>query len=144
MPVCYLYIQCGAGLEVKTEKCRSLVIIKGEVSKKTPSIGGHPITSITEKPVKYLGKEYNSTLTEKEQIEETMKDLKNSLRKIEKCKVPGRYKAWMVQHMLLPRLLWPLTIYNFPSSKVEAMQRQITAKLKKWLGLPRSLSVECL
>ena len=134
----------GAGLEVKTEKCRSLVIIKGEVSKKTPSIGGKPITSITEKPVKYLGKQYNSTLTEKEQIEETMKELKRSLRKIEKCKVPGRYKAWMIQHMLLPRLMWPLTIYNFPSSKVEAMQRRITAKLKKWLGIPKTLSVDCM
>ena len=134
----------GAGLEVKTEKCRSLVIIKGEVSKKTPLIGGKPITSITEKPVKYLGKQYNSTLTEREQIEETRRELKRSLRKIEKCKVPGRYKAWMIQHMLLPRLLWPLTIYNFPSSTVEAMQRQITAKLKKWLGIPKSLSVDCM
>ena len=134
----------GAGLEVKTEKCRSLVIIKGEVSNKTPLIGGKPITSITEKPVKYLGKQYNRTLTEKEQIEETKRELKRSLRKIEKCKVPGRYKAWMIQHMLLPRLLWPLTIYNFPSSQVEAMQRQITAKLKKWLGIPKTLSVDCM
>ena len=46
--------------------------------------------------------------------------------------------------MLLPRLLWPLTIYNFPSSQVEAMQRQITAKLKKWLGIPKTLSVDCM
>ena len=133
-----------AGLEVKAEKCRSLVVIKGEVSKKTPVIDGKPVTSITEKPVKYLGKTYNSTLTEREQIEETVNDLKRSLRKIEKCKVPGSYKAWMLQHMLLPRLLWPLTIYNTPSSKVEFMQRLITAKLKKWLGIPKSLSVDCL
>ena len=73
-----------------------------------------------------------------------MNDLKRSLKKIEKCKVPGSYKAWMLQHMLLPRLLWPLTIYNTPSSKVESMQRLITAKLKKWLGIPKSLSVDCL
>ena len=44
-----------AGLTVKSEKCRSLVIIKGEISSKTPVINGKPITSITEKPVKYLG-----------------------------------------------------------------------------------------
>ena len=46
--------------------------------------------------------------------------------------------------MLLPRLMWPLSIYNVPASKVEEIQRMITASLKKWLGLPKSLSVDCL
>ena len=46
--------------------------------------------------------------------------------------------------MVLPKLMWPLTIYQVPASKVSEMQRQITAKLKKWLGLPKSLSIECL
>ena len=58
--------------------------------------------------------------------------------------LPGRYKAWMVQHMLLPRLMWPLTIYNIPESRVEEIQRLITAQLKKWLGLPKSLSTACM
>ena len=87
---------------------------------------------------------YTSTLTEQEQIEETCSEVKRSLRKLEKCKVPGRYKAWMIQHMLLPRLLWPLTIYNFPTSTVNSMQRLITTKLKRWLGIPKTLSVDCL
>ena len=43
-------------LYLKPEKFRSLVIKKGRVSQMTPSIGGNPITSITEKPIKYLGK----------------------------------------------------------------------------------------
>ena len=133
-----------AGLEGRPEKCRSLVIIKGEVSKKTPTIDGKAITSITEKPVKHLGKEYNKSMNEKDQIEEVMKECKMSLKKIERCKVPGQYKAWMMQHMLLPRIMWPLTIYNIPMTKVEEMQRQITLKLKRWLGLPNSLSVESL
>merc|ERR1711872_586321 len=38
----------GAGLSIKPEKSRSLVIIEGKVSNKTPSIEGVPITSITE------------------------------------------------------------------------------------------------
>ena len=47
-------------------------------------------------------------------------------------------------HMLLPRMIWPLTIYNIPMTKVEEMQKQMTFNLKKWLGLPNSLSVESL
>ena len=58
--------------------------------------------------------------------------------------MPGRYKAWMVQHMLLPRLMWPLSIYNVPVTKVEEIQGWITSSLKRWLGIPKSLSVDCL
>ena len=64
-----------AGLSIKPEKSRSLVIIGGKVSNKTPSIEGVPITSITEKPVKYLGKLYNKTLNEQEQAKEILVDI---------------------------------------------------------------------
>ena len=132
-----------AGLDVKAEKCRSLVLVKGEVSKKEPMINGIPIVSVADSPIKYLGKTYDRTLTDREQAEETLAELQRTLEKLERCQVPGRYKAWMVEHMVLPRLLWPMTIYAIPATKVKEMQRRITAKLKKWLGLPRSLSVEC-
>ena len=132
-----------AGLEVKAEKCRSLVLVKGELSKKEPMINGIPIVSVTDAPIKYLGKTYNKTLSDREQAEETLAELERSLKKLERCQVPGRYKAWMVEHMLLPRLLWPMTIYEITATKIKEMQQRITAKLKKWLGLPRSLSLEC-
>ena len=133
-----------AGLSIKPEKSRSLVIIEGKVSKKTPSIDGVPVTSIAEKPIKYLGKVYNKTLNEQKQADEVLGELKEGLKKIDKSIIPGRYKAWIFQHMLLPRIMWPLTIYNIPESKVEEMQRKITGHLKKWLGFPRSLSTACL
>ena len=37
-----------------------------------------------------------------------------------------------------------LTIYNVSLTKVNEIQKQLTGKLKKWLGLPRSLSEACL
>ena len=133
----------AGGLEVRPGKCRSLVLIKGEVSRKTPEINGVVISSVADKPIKYLGKVYNRSLNDREQTEETVKELKRSLKKLDRCRVPGRYKAWMLQHMVLPRLMWPLTIYQVPATKVSQMQRLITTKLKKWLGLPRSLSMAC-
>ena len=133
-----------AGLSIKPEKSRSLVIIDGKVSNKTPFIEGVPVTSITEKPIRYLGKLYNKTLNEQEQAREVFAELKQGLKKIEKEVIPGRYKAWMFQHMLLPRIMWPLTIYNIPESKVEEMQIQITGHLKRWLGFPQSLSTACM
>ena len=131
-------------LQVKPEKCRSLVIWEGEIVNKPVKIGGKVITSIKEKPVKYLGKEYKASLNDKDQIEEAATLVKDGLKRIDKTRIPGRYKAWIVQHMLLPRILWPLMIYAIPMSKVEEIQKLITKALKKWLRLPRFMSSEIL
>ena len=42
--------------------------------------------------------------------------------------------------MMMPKLMWPLSIYNVPLTTVEWLQTKITASLKKWLKLARSLS----
>ena len=133
-----------ARLTVKTEKCRVLVLEKG-ILKETSVFWNHEeITSIKKKPIKYLGKEYDHTLSESKQREQTVTTLTNGLKKIEKTFIAGKYKSWIVQNMLMPRLMWPLTIYGFPQTQVEEMESKITAKLKKWLGIPRSLSTSLL
>ena len=103
---------------------------------------GKPITllQIQDKPIKYLGKIYNGSLNEKEQITEVETQVKQDLKKVEKCRLPGRYKAWMFQHMLLPRLMWPLNIYNVPVTVIDKIQRKVTSSLKHWIGLPETLS----
>ena len=133
-----------AGLKVRADKCRSLVIFKGKVQRRDLYIDGDPITPIQDKPVRYLGKEYNANLTERDQIAEVEKNLTLELRKINKCKIPGKYKSWIFQYMLLPRLMWPLTIYTIPISKIENMERIITSALKKWMGIPKNLSTSCM
>ena len=133
-----------ADLKVRADKCRSLVIYKGKVIRRRLKIDGEVITPIQDKPVRYLGKEYKATLTEKEQILETEKMLKTELKKIDKCKIPGRYKGWILQYMLIPRLMWPLTIYSIPETKIEEFQKTMTGKIKKWMGFPRNLSVNSM
>jgi len=46
--------------------------------------------------------------------------------------------------MLIPRMMWPLSIYNIAMTKVEDLQKKITAALKRWLKLPKSLSKACI
>ena len=133
-----------AELEARAHKCRSLVIFKGEVQRRSLKLGGETITPIQDKPVKYLGKEYKANLNESEQIQDVQRNLKIELKKIDKCRLPGRYKCWMVQHMLIPRLMWPLTIYNMPLTKVEELQKKITISLKKWMGIPKNFSTDCM
>ena len=132
-----------ADLSARAKKCRSLVIIKGKVKKKLLKIGGEAITPIQEQPIKCLGKEYNVKLNERDQIDFITRTVVADLKKIDRCKLPGRYKAWIVQHMMMPRLMWPLSIYNVPMTTVEWLQTKITAALKRWLKLPKSLSEAC-
>ena len=132
-----------AGLDFRLVKCRSLVIYKGVVQNREIKIDGVAMKSSKDIPAKYLGKKYSQDLQEKEQIKQVEEQVKYDLKKIDKCKLPGRYKCWMVQHMLKPRIMWPLSIYNIPLSKVEDMQKKITMSLKRWLNLPNSLSNTC-
>ena len=97
-----------------------------------------------EKPVKYLGKLYNFSLNDREQVETSIDGVRKGLKKINSNKLPGRYKAWIMEHMLLPRTMWPLMIYAFPATKVEKIQQLFTASVKKWLGIPKSLSTDAL
>ncbi len=133
-----------AGLKVRAEKCRSLVIVKGKVQRRELKINGKAITQLQDKYIKYLGKEYRADLSEQEQISVVGSNLKQDLTKIDRCKLPGKYKSWILQYMLLPRLMWPLTVYNVPMTKIEDFQRQITNLIKKWMGIPKNLSNSCL
>ena len=49
-------------------------------------------------------------------------------------------KAWCYQHGLLPRLLWPLQIYEIALSHVERIQQESNKYLHKWLGVPPCFS----
>ena len=37
------------------------------------------------------------------------------------------------QHGVLPRLLWPLLVYDVPISTVEAMERALSGYIRRWL-----------
>ncbi|KAL4008901.1 hypothetical protein ACER0C_002753 [Sarotherodon galilaeus] len=64
--------------------------------------------------------------------------------KVDKSGLPGRFKAWIYQHSILPRILWPLLVYTVPITTVESLERKISGFLRKWLGLPRSLTSAAL
>ncbi|KAI4902387.1 hypothetical protein NFI96_019478 [Prochilodus magdalenae] len=59
---------------------------------------------------------------------------------VDKSGLPGKFKAWMYQHGILPQLLWPLLVYDVPVTTVEGFEKKVTQYLRRWLGLPRSLS----
>ena len=70
----------------------------------------------------------------------TGKQVEECLKKIDKSGLPGKYKCWIYQHGLLPRLMWLLTVYEVLLSTVEEMERKFNKHLRRWLGIPPSFT----
>ncbi|GFN99286.1 reverse transcriptase [Plakobranchus ocellatus] len=47
---------------------------------------------------------------------------------------------YFIKFMLIPKLLWPLLVYDICSSTVEAIESKINKYTRKWLGVPPGLS----
>ena len=58
------------------------------------------------------------------------------MRNIDKTGLPEKFKAWIYQHGLLPRIAWPLLLYEITATTVEKLERTINKHLRKWLGVP--------
>jgi len=127
-------------MKAKPKKCRSLSIVHGQVKEIYFSIGGDQIPTVKEQRVKSLGRWYSIPLTDRHRGTEIEKTAKEGLIAINETDLPGKLKALIFQHGLLPLLLWPLQIYEVTLTRVEAIQRHVNKCLRKWLGVPLSFT----
>ena len=94
--------------------------------------------------MKSLGKIFNGCLRDTAAIQKSIQDLKEWLNKIDKTGFPGRFKAWIFQHAVLPCILWLLLLYEFTITTMGTLERTISNSLRRWLGLLRCLSCGAL
>ncbi|KAJ3581825.1 hypothetical protein NHX12_016191, partial [Muraenolepis orangiensis] len=114
-----------ARMRFKPAKSRSMVLRKGKVVDKFRfNIADTAIPSISEKPVKSLGKVVDCSLRDTTSIQSTCTELDGWLKSVDKSGLPGKFKAWVYQHGILPRILWPLLVYAVPISTVETLERR--------------------
>lgn len=129
-----------AHMRFKPAKSRSLVLKKGKIVDCMFDVGNARIPTISEAPVKSLGRWYTSDLRDVSQVGAIKKRLKEGLVIIDSCGLPGKLKLWCWQFGLLPRIMWPFTVYEIGLSHVEAMERHVNAYLRKWMGVPPGLT----
>ena len=117
------------------------------------------IFTLLECPIKSLGMIFNCTLRDTNTVRALVGDLELWLARVDKSGLPGRFKAWIYQHMVLPRIMWfpflsqylfllvemwPLFAYESPKTIVEAIERKMYSYLQRCLWLPRSLTCTAL
>ena len=119
-----------ARMKFKPKKSRSMVIRNGKLTNRFKlHVQEEVIPSIEENPIKCLGKWFDDSLTDRNNIASTEKQVEEWMRRIEKSGLPGKFKAWLYQHGLLPRLMWLLTVYEVPMTCVEGVERKINKYL---------------
>ena len=128
-------------MSFKPKKSRSLSLKAGKLDDSvTFTVAGQDIPTLAEEPVKSLGRLYNSSLKDTCASSNTQNMLVNGLQAIENSCLLGKFKLWCLQFMLIPKLLWPLLIYDIPISTVERFEAKINKHTRKWLGVPPGLT----
>ena len=123
-------------MKAKPPKSRSLSIIHGTVTETRFFINDDPIPTVREQPVKSLGRLYKLPLTDRHWGTEVEKSASESLKTIDKLDLPGKLKVWLYQHGLLPRLMWPLQVYEIALTRVETIQQHINKYVRRCLWVP--------
>ncbi|XP_063695334.1 uncharacterized protein LOC134826767 [Bolinopsis microptera] len=146
--------------KLKSSKSRALVLKKGvavrwgeevvvgeeEVEREELclQLGGEVIPNVSEKPIKFLGRWIRVEGNDKSVIDSTKVDLNTFLRRLDESSLTGLQKCWGYQYMVLPKMKWPLAIYDIPITTVTRWEQNTNSFLRKWLGVGHTLSGLCL
>ena len=138
-----------AGLEFRAEKSCSIVIVKGRPMNATPfSVSktsvhpevSSPIPSVHSRPIKFLGRIIDGSISDRNSSAELTDTLLAGLSVIDKSHFTGTQKLWILQHLLISRIQWPLLIYEIPISLAFTLEQKVSVLICKWLHLHHSAS----
>ena len=62
--------------------------------------------------MKFLGRIIDGSISDRKSIDELEQKLLEGLKVISKSCFKGSQKLWILQHLLIPRIQWPLLIYE--------------------------------
>ena len=79
-----------------------------------------------------LGKCFDASLHDRDNVRKLERQVEDGLKKSDCCGLPGKFKAWLYQHALLPRLILPLMLYE--------LMRYQTPQWKHWRESPADIS----
>ena len=99
------------------------------------------IRSIRSRTVKFLGRIIDFSLSDGNSL--VADKLLTGLRSIDQPHFTGTQKLWILQHLLIPRIQWPLLINKVPISLAFKLEQKVPVFIRKWLHLHHSTSSLC-
>lgn len=101
-------------------------------------VGDQHIPVMSAEGFKYLGKFFDPSLSEEQMKSKVQTQLMEWMTTVHKTPLLGAMKCWIYNHIILAKLSWIFTIYNFSLSFVKAKLHKIVLSfLKLWCGIPK-------
>ena len=94
-------------------------------------------------PVRFLGRIIDGSITDRKFVDELTEKLSDGLKIIDKSPFKGTQKLWILQHLLIPRIQWPLLIYEVPMFVAMCLEQKVSTYIRKWLHLHQSTTNLC-
>ena len=132
------------GLEIRADKCVSMVFDGHEVKKKIAFKVGSGLTrNITDGATKFLGSTFatSSQATKKQAGKILLESFLGKLTNLDKAPIRGEYKLWIYKRYLTQSFRLSLSVNPIPSTIISKMQSTSMKLLKRWLGLTQSTTV---
>ena len=129
-------------LSFKSSKCVSY-LFNGHIHRKEGiSLYGGSTRSITEGITKFLGKSLDVSLMATETaVKKKMTDkLCHLLSTVDTLPIRGEYKLWLYRNCIVSLLQFHLSVDTITRGANTKLENLATHYLKKWLGLPRSVT----
>ena len=130
------------GLVRKVLKCRSLSIVKGKIKnvkfyfKNDEDNTIEYISTISEKPMKFLGSEVTKTNTPHATFDLIHSKLKEKLENINKSTLRGEWKLNIYVRFALPSMRYYFSVHNILKTHMNKLDDLARKYLKKWLKIP--------
>ena len=136
---CTFILSC-ARMSFRASKSRSIVTQNGRVLDVSYFSYNEAIPSIHSDPVRFLGRSIDVSLCDRQVVSAFIDQVLYGLDLINR----GIHKVWILQHLFIPRLSWPLLIYEISVSVVLQLEQKISSHLRSWLRLHHSTTNICL
>ena len=102
-----------------------------------------PIPSIHSRSVEFLVNIIDGSLSDRNSSLELADKLLAGLATIDRSHFTGTQKLWILQHLLIFRIQWPLLIYEVPISLAFILEQKVSVFIDKRLHLHHSTSSLC-
>ena len=101
------------------------------------------IPSIHSIPVTFLGCIIDGSLSDRNSSVELADKVLAGLTTIGRSHFTGTQKLWILQYLLIPRIQWPLLIYEVSISLAFKLEEKVSVFIRKQLHLHHSASSLC-
>ena len=114
----------------------SLSVRKGKVDATTFTVANQQIPTVSQKPVKSLGRWHDSSMKDTKRGLKTVELTTEGLLANNRCGLQCKLKVWCLLFMLISKLLWPLLVYEICSTAVEAIEAKFNVHQEVVRGTP--------